>query len=53
MAERRGLEERCERLEIWLEEDLPEEKTLRACPLTLLTIGDVRGRMVSSESDEE
>ena len=53
IAERRELEERCERLEIWLEEDLPEEKMLRACPLTLLTIGDVRGRMVSSESDEE
>jgi hypothetical protein len=56
IAERRELEERCKRLEILLEKDLPEEKVLRACPLTLLSllvIGDARGRMVSSESDEE
>jgi hypothetical protein len=56
ITERWELEERYECLEIWLKEDLPEEKMFRACPLTLLSllaIDDARGQMVSSESDEE
>ena len=50
------LQEQCEWLEIWLKEDLPEEKMLHAYPLTLLdlpTIDDVWGRKVSSESHGE